>query len=64
MKENYDNATTLIILDHHLVNGSRFITLDQLASSEIYSIFLTFILEIRIMTIILTGQQSTRSNCL
>ena len=38
IKENYKNATNLITHDHHLIKGSRVITLDELASTEIYSI--------------------------
>ena len=33
VKENYENATNLIIRDQ----GSRVITLDKLTSSEVYS---------------------------
>ena len=39
VKEYYENAINLIIHDHHLVKGSRVITLDKLTSNEIYSIF-------------------------
>ena len=35
IKENYKNATNFIIHDHHLVKGSRNITLDTLTSTEI-----------------------------
>ena len=35
IKENYENATNLIIHDHHLVKESRVITLDKLTSTEI-----------------------------
>ena len=38
IKENYGNATNLIIHDHPLDKGSRLITLDKLTSTEIYSI--------------------------
>ena len=37
IKEKYENATNLIIHYHHLVKGSRVITLDKLTSTEIYS---------------------------
>ena len=37
MKENYENATNLIIHDHHLIKGSRVITLDKLKATKIYS---------------------------
>ena len=40
IKENYENAINLIIHDHHLVKGSRVITLDKLTSTEIYSILI------------------------
>ena len=35
IKENYENATNLIIHDHNLIFGSRVITLDKLAPTEI-----------------------------
>ena len=41
IKENFKNAATLIIHDHHLVKGSRVITLDTLSSTEIYSILIS-----------------------
>ena len=41
IKENYENAINLIIHDHHLVKGSRVITLDKLTSIEIYSILIS-----------------------
>ena len=41
IKENYENATNLIIHDHHLVKGSRIITLDKLTSTGIYSILIS-----------------------
>ena len=41
IKEDYENATNLIIHDHHLVKGSRVITLDKLTSTEIYSILIS-----------------------
>ena len=40
IKENYENATNLIIHDHHLIKGSRVITLDKLTLTEIYSILI------------------------
>ena len=40
-KENYENATDLIICDHPLIKGSRVITLDKLTSIEIYSILIS-----------------------
>ena len=41
IKENYENATNLIIHDHRLIKGSRVITLSRLASTEIYSILIS-----------------------
>ena len=41
IKENYENAINLIIHDHHLVKGSRVISLDKLTSTEIYSILIS-----------------------
>ena len=41
IKENYENATNLIIHDHRLIKGSRVITLNILTSTEIYSIFVS-----------------------
>ena len=40
IKENYGNATNLIIHDHPLDKGSRLITLDRLTSTELYSILI------------------------
>ena len=37
IKENFENATDLIIHDQHLVQSSRGIILDKLTSTEIYS---------------------------
>ena len=39
--EDYENATNLIIYDHHLIEGSRVITLDKRTSTEIYSILIS-----------------------
>ena len=39
--KNCENATNLIIHDHHLVKGSRFIALDKLKSTEICSILIS-----------------------
>ena len=36
IKENYENATNLIVRDHHLVKSSRVITLDKLTYILIY----------------------------
>ena len=36
IKENYENATNLIVHDHHLVKSSRVITLDKLTYILIY----------------------------
>ena len=41
IKGNYENATNLIIHDHHLVKGSRVITIDKLTLTEIYSILIS-----------------------
>ena len=38
---NYENATNLIIHDHHLIKVSRVITLVELRSTEIYSILIS-----------------------
>ena len=40
-KKNNEIAANLITYDHHLIKGSRVITLDKLTSTEIYFI-LTF----------------------
>ena len=36
IKENYENATNLIVHGHHLVKSSRVITLDKLTYILIY----------------------------
>ena len=41
IKENYENATDLIIHDHHLIKGLRVITLDKRTPTEIYSILIS-----------------------
>ena len=41
IKENYGNATNLIIHDHRLVKGLRVITLDKLTLTQIYSILIS-----------------------
>ena len=41
IKENYEDATNLIIHDNNLVKDSRVITLDKLTLSEIYSILIS-----------------------
>ena len=38
IKKNNEVAANLITHDHHLIKGSRVITLDKLTSTEIYSI--------------------------
>ena len=67
-QKNYENATTLVIPDHHLVKGSKATTSDKLTSIEIYSVLTSKVQNkhssninfgICLMTIILTGQQST-----
>ena len=40
IKENKEIAANLIAHDHHLIKGSRVITLDKLTSTEIYSILI------------------------
>ena len=62
-KKNYENATNLMIHDHHLTKDSRIITLGKLAPIKIYSIQkfkiklpLIFISKISLITIIFTGQ--------
>ena len=64
IKKNNEVATNLITHDHHLIKGSRVITLDKLISTEIYSIItlkvqflLISILKICLITTILTRQQ-------
>ena len=39
-KKNNEIAANLITYDHHLIKGSRVITLDKLTSTEIYSILI------------------------
>ena len=41
IRQNYENATNLIIHDYHLIKGSRVVTLDKLTSTEIYSILIS-----------------------
>ena len=41
IKENYENATNLIIHDHHLIKDLRVIILDKLTSTEIYFIMIS-----------------------
>ena len=66
IKENYENDTNLIIHDHHLIKGSRVITLDKLTLTKMYSILISKVqnkpfsdiyFETR-MTLTLTGQES------
>ena len=40
IKKNNEVAANLITHDHHLIKGSRVITLDKLTSTEIYSILI------------------------
>ena len=63
IKENYEKATNLVIHDHHLIKGSKVLTLDELTSIEIYSVLISKVqnkdssnihFEICLMTIILT----------
>ena len=41
IKQNYENATNLIIHDHYSIKGSRILTLHKLTSTEIYSILIS-----------------------
>ena len=41
IKQNYENATNLIIHDHYSIKGSRVLTLHKLTSTEIYSILIS-----------------------
>ena len=41
IKQNYENATNVVIHDHQLVKGSRVVTFDKLTSTEIYSILIS-----------------------
>ena len=41
IKENYENAASFAIYDHHLVKGSRIITLDKLTSTKIPSMLVS-----------------------
>ena len=40
-KENYEYATNMIIYDHHLIKGSRVITLDKLIPTKIYYVLIS-----------------------
>ena len=40
-KKTYENATNLIIYNHHIIKSSRVITLDKLTSCETYSILIS-----------------------
>ena len=67
IKETHESTTNLIIHDHHVIKGSRILTLDKLSCTEIYAILisifqntnilLTFISKVCLMAMILTGQQ-------
>ena len=41
IKENYNNDTNLISLDHHLIKYLRVVTLDDLTSTGIYFILIS-----------------------
>ena len=41
IKETHESTTNLIIHDHHVIKGSRILTLDKLSSTEIYSILIS-----------------------
>ena len=38
IKETHESTTNLIIHDHHVIKGSRILTLDKLSSTDIYCI--------------------------
>ena len=40
IKKTHENATNLIIHDHHVIKGSGVLTLDTLTSTKIYSILI------------------------
>ena len=67
IKENYDNATNLIIHNNYLIKYSRVIALDKLTSTEMYSIltlkvqnksFSNIYFENLLLVVVLTRQQS------
>ena len=41
IKETHDSTTNLIIHDHHVIKGSRILTLDKLPSTEINAILIS-----------------------
>ena len=41
IKETHESTTNLIIHDHHVIKGSRILTLNKLSSTEIYSILIS-----------------------
>ena len=41
IKETHESTTNLIIHDHHVIKGSRILTLDKLFSTEIYVILIS-----------------------
>ena len=41
IKETHDSTTNLIIHDHHVIKGSRILTLDKLLSTEINAILIS-----------------------
>ena len=41
IKETHESTTNLIIHDHHVIKGSRILTLSKLSSTEIYSILIS-----------------------
>ena len=38
IKETHESTTNLVIHDHHVITGSRILTLNKLSSTEIYAI--------------------------
>ena len=41
IKETHESTTNLIIHDHHVIKGSRILTLDKLSSTELYTILIS-----------------------
>ena len=41
IKETHESTTNLIIHDHHVIKGSRILTLDKLSSTKIYAILIS-----------------------
>ena len=41
IKQNFGNASGLLIHEDHLIKGARILTLEKLSSKELYSILIT-----------------------